>query len=87
MKWLSRLFGKEKIIEQAERIEQGIEEPVEEKRIETGDEPICEYCGRPIFGDQKLKTFQKKKYHVKPCWRKMHKEAPKMVFGQMERSD
>ncbi len=85
MKWLSKLFGREKIIEQAEKIEQGVEE--EPKRIPTGDEHICEYCQQAIFGDQKVKTFQNKKYHVKPCWRKMHKEAPKMVFGQMEGSN
>ena len=47
---------------------------------ETTSEIMCEHCHLPIWGNQKIKTFQNKKYHVKPCWRDLQKIAKKELF-------
>jgi len=48
---------------------------------ETSD-LICAYCGMGINGEQKIKTFNGKKYHLKPCWRKLQKEAMNSFKGK-----
>lgn len=59
-----------------------IEEPKVEIRKPIGDEVICQHCGMPIYGDQKIKTFNSNKYHLKPCFRDLMKEAKRMAMGQ-----
>jgi len=54
-----------------------IVENLEEQREITGNEPICEVCEQPIFPDQRIKRFQGKTFHMKPCWFKLQKEAQK----------
>ena len=57
--------------------EKEIVEPLEEQREVIGNEPICEVCEKPIFPDQRIKRFQDKTFHMKPCWFKLQKEATK----------
>lgn len=61
---------------------------VEQKQeVESNDGPICDYCKRSIFGQQKVKTFDNKKYHVKPCWFALRKDALAYATGQVKVSN
>jgi hypothetical protein len=56
----------------------------EEEKIPEKEElnlPKCEYCDSYIHEWEKIKTFDKKKFHVK-CFRKIKKQATKMAFQQ-----
>lgn len=44
------------------------------------DYPICASCGMPIYPEQRIKTFNNKKFHSKPCFRNLMKEAKKEAF-------
>lgn len=55
------------------------EEKVEEKE-EIRNLPMCEYCNEYIEQWEKIKTFDKKKFHSK-CFRKFKKEAVKLTLG------
>lgn len=64
MKWIKKLLGlkeKEQVIE------------VEEQEEETGF--FCDYCKMSIQEGQRVKTYGGKKFHVKPCWYKLRKDA------------
>ena len=52
-----------------------------EEQIVNDCNPICDYCGRSIFGEQKVKSFGGKKYHLRPCWRELQKQSYKKVYG------
>lgn len=70
MRFLKKLFSKK-----------------EKDQIEVVDEyahlPKCAYCEEPIFPGDQRKTFPKgkdaKKYHAKPCFRRVMKGAKKMA--------
>ena len=74
MKWLNKIFKKDRIQE-----EEDIEEIKEEVSIPTGE--TCDACNLPIFGEQKSVHKTGKVYHVKPCWRNLQKMAKKQAFG------
>jgi hypothetical protein len=42
--------------------------------------PICAKCNMTIFPEQRVKTFDNKKFHLKPCFRELMKEAKKEAF-------
>jgi len=46
--------------------------------VEENNYPICEYCKNKILPHEQFKTFSKKKYHIKPCWKKIKKEVKRM---------
>lgn len=54
-----------------------VEEPVIEEIEE--DQDVCEFCGLGIFKEQKVRTFNKKKYHLL-CFRKLWKETRQTMF-------
>ena len=76
MGFLSKLFGKKEV----ESIEEKEQEPVlvENELYEPGIK--CGYCGLGIHGEQQIKTYNGKKFHLKPCFRDMRKEAKKLAF-------
>ena len=77
MNWIKKLFRKkqeEEILEQPK-----IEEPEEINLTET--DKVCDYCGFPIYGEQKSISKFKKHYHVKPCWRKLLKAGKQELFN------
>ena len=39
------------------------------------NEPKCSYCGMGIAETQQVKTYDGKKWHLKPCWREVRKMA------------
>lgn len=77
MGFFKNLFKKKE--KQIEAVEIKLEEI---KQQENSDENTCEYCKRSIFGQQKIKTFNGKKFHVKPCWFKLRKDAQAYASGQ-----
>ena len=74
MKWINRLFKRKK-----KEIYPVDEE--EKKYKELYSEEICDACKSYIFSGQKSITKAGKRYHVKPCWRKLQKMAKKEAFG------
>ena len=69
MRFFSKLFGeKEELVE---------EEVVEVVKL-TGH--TCDICKMSIQEGQKIKTFDNKKYHLKPCWRNLIKEQKKAAY-------
>ncbi len=58
-------------------------EKVEEVVVEEENQSdlICNYCEKSIYGEQRIKTFDGKKYHLKPCWYKLRKDAVKLSKG------
>jgi len=73
MGFLSKLFKKESK-------EQPIEEVEQDRDISFKTEPICESCGLGISEEQRVKTFNGKKFHLKPCWRDLRKLAKAQAF-------
>ena len=61
---------KEEVIEIKEETKQEIKE----------EYPICAKCNMTIFPEQRVKTFDNKKFHLKPCFRELMKEAKKEAF-------
>jgi len=53
------------------------EEPKQEIKEEY---PICAKCNMTIFPEQRVKTFDNKKFHLKPCFRELMKDAKKEAF-------
>ena len=50
----------------------------EEEPIVTYEGPVCHHCGMGIYGEQKVKSYGGKKFHLKPCWREIIKQSRKM---------
>ena len=71
MKWIKNLFNKKETT--TKEVEQTIE-TLEPTSL------ICEYCKMSIFENQKIKTFNGKKFHLKPCWYKLLKDSKKEAF-------
>jgi len=68
MSWLSKFLGLDKE-----------EKPIEEDLGEdTG--MVCDYCKMSIHDSQKYKTYGGKKFHLKPCWYKLRKDAKSQMF-------
>ena len=55
------------------------EEVVEIQEEATG--LICQACNEAIFGEQKIKTFNGKKFHLKPCFRNLMKQGRLQMKG------
>ena len=53
---------------------------VEQEKNTTPTGMVCDYCKADIYGEQKIKTVNGKKYHLKPCWRKLFKEMKKEII-------
>lgn len=81
MKFLKNLFRKEE-----EKEVQEIEKEVEnfQQSNFNEEELICDYCGFSIGRNQKVKTFGGKKYHLKPCWKRIRNDAKKINRGVMQ---
>ena len=47
--------------------------PMEEEVV--SNEPICSFCNMSIAQTQAVKTYNGKKWHLKPCWREVRKMA------------
>jgi hypothetical protein len=63
--------------------EKKIENKIEEKEketLETKNFPSCASCHSYIESWEKIKSFNREKYHVK-CFRKLRKGAIKSVLG------
>jgi len=71
MKLFKKLFKKK------EEIIPEVKEIIEE----TPTGLICEMCKESIFGEQKIKTFAGKKYHLKPCFRNLMKQGKLQMKG------
>lgn len=71
---LNRIFGKKEESSIDESIEETIEESTEEYEPQEGD-LICSQCKMAIHEGQRVKTFNGKKMHMKPCWFKLRKTA------------
>ena len=69
MKFLKRIFVKKQ--KGAALEDKQFEEDIEATSL------VCEYCKMFIHKDQKVKTFNGKKYHLKPCWRNLQKDVKK----------
>jgi len=76
MGFLSKLFKKE-VEEEPIVVEEVIDEV---EQVRDPNEPICESCGLSISGEQRVKTFNGKKFHLKPCWRDVRKLAKAHAF-------
>lgn len=65
MKWIKRLFG----LKEKEQVVEEVEDLGEETSME------CDYCKMSIYAGQRVKTYGGKKFHMKPCWYKLRKDA------------
>ena len=74
MGFFKNLFQKKEIVEEVVK-----EEPAYIPSVES--EIKCHSCGMSIFGEQKVKTFGGHKYHLKPCYRQLLKDAMKVYKG------
>jgi len=72
MGFLKNLFKKKEVLESESKKQELI-------TIRDGY-PVCEKCGLTIGKEQKIKTFNGKKFHLKPCWRNVMKEAKQTAF-------
>jgi hypothetical protein len=79
MGFLSNLFKKKEVVEETEEVEEVVEEPSYKPSSE--DFIVCAYCDQEIFGDQRVKSWGGKKYHLKPCWRNLLKNAKQVHSG------
>ena len=80
MGFFSKIFKrqkKEKAKEIREDFKPTHEEVEEFDSMSLEDYPICHSCGLRIIPPQKVTTFNGEKYHVKPCFKKLRKEARK----------
>jgi len=77
MGFLKKLFNKR----EKEELEDFKEKDIcEEVQYRDGD-PVCERCGLTIGREQKIKTFNGKKFHLKPCWYKLRREASVVMYN------
>jgi hypothetical protein len=58
-----------------------VELVVQEPIISNGQEVICASCGLGITEQQGVKSFNGKKYHSKPCFRNLRRQAEKIAMG------
>lgn len=70
MSWIRKILGlkgepNQIIVEEAEESE------------ETGF--ICDYCKMAIHEGQRVKTYGGKKFHLKPCWYRLRKDAKALI--------
>jgi hypothetical protein len=74
---IKKLLGKK-----SEPNEEQVKETIEEKVQETPtqSEPICKECGLSITDDNVV-TYNKEKFHRKPCFRKLRKQAKQAIMS------
>jgi len=69
MGFFSKLFGSKEPSIVEEDVEEVTQEPEEDGEYK------CSFCGMSIASTQQVKTYNGKKWHLKPCWREVRKMA------------